>query len=58
MAPLIELARLGHTRGVLRWLDDWVQRQPERAALAQALGQMAREFRFDAIEAHLRGQHG
>ena len=58
VAPLIELARLGHTRGVLRWLDDWVQRQPERAALAQALGQMAREFRFDAIEAHLRGQHG
>jgi signal transduction histidine kinase len=54
--PLLELVRLGYTRGILQWLDDWVRRRPEHAALAAALAALAREFRFEAIEQKLN--HG
>ncbi|MBL0918077.1 MAG: response regulator [Hydrogenophaga sp.] len=51
--PLLELVRLGYTRGILQWLDDWVRRRPEHAALATTLAALAREFRFEAIEQRL-----
>ncbi|ODT33433.1 MAG: hybrid sensor histidine kinase/response regulator [Hydrogenophaga sp. SCN 70-13] len=53
IAPLLELVRLGYTRGILQWLDDWVRRRPERAGQAAALATLAREFRFEAIERQL-----
>lgn len=55
--PLLELVRLGYTRGILQWLDDWVRRRPEHAALATALAALAREFRFEAIEHKLLHGH-
>jgi hypothetical protein len=51
--PLLELVRLGYTRGILQWLDEWVRRRPEHAALATTLAALAREFRFEAIEQRL-----
>ncbi len=48
--PLLELSRLGYMRGVVRWLDDWVRREPSQAAVAAQWRQLAREFRFEAIE--------
>jgi len=51
--PLLELVRLGYTRGILQWLDDWVRRRPEHAGLAATLAALAREFRFEAIEERL-----
>ena len=45
--------RLGYYKGIVQWLDDWVQRRPEQAAFAQGLRTLAREFRFDAIEQQL-----
>lgn len=53
-APLLQLVRLGYTKGIVQWLDDWVQRRPDQAALAQGLRALAREFRFDAIEQRLQ----
>ena len=55
--PLLELVRLGYTRGILQWLDDWVRRHPERAGLATSLAALAREFRFEAIEHQLVHGH-
>jgi CheY-like chemotaxis protein len=55
--PLLELVRLGYTRGILQWLDEWVRRRPEHAALATALATLAREFRFEAIEQRLLHGH-
>ena len=55
--PLLELVRLGYTRGILQWLDDWVRRHPERAGLAATLASLAREFRFEAIEHQLMHGH-
>ncbi|NIM42658.1 MAG: response regulator [Hydrogenophaga sp.] len=55
--PLLELVRLGYTRGILQWLDDWVRRHPERASQAAALATLAREFRFEAIEHQLVRGH-
>lgn len=55
--PLLELVRLGYTRGILQWLDEWVRRRPEQAALATTLAALAREFRFDAIEHQLLRGH-
>jgi len=52
-APLLELARLGYTKGIVRWLDDWVRHRPEQADFAQGLRALAREFRFEAIEQRL-----
>ena len=52
-APLLQLVRLGYTKGIVQWLDDWVQRRPDQAGLAQGLRALAREFRFDAIEQRL-----
>ena len=53
LAPLLELARLGYTKGVVQWLDEWVRQRPEQAAFAQGLRTLAREFRFEAIEQRL-----
>jgi signal transduction histidine kinase/CheY-like chemotaxis protein len=53
-APLLQLVRLGYTKGIVQWLDDWVQRRPDQAGLAQGLRALAREFRFDAIEQRLQ----
>ncbi len=53
-APLLELARLGYTKGVLQWLDEWVRHHPEQQAFAQGLRALAREFRFEAIEQRLQ----
>ena len=50
LAPLLEQVRLGYTRGIVQWLDDWVERRPGQAQLAARLRSLAREFRFDAIE--------
>jgi len=55
--PLLELVRLGYTRGILQWLDDWVRRCPEHSALASTLAGLAREFRFEAIEHRLLHGH-
>ena len=55
--PLLELVRLGYTRGILQWLDDWVRRSPEHSALASSLAALAREFRFEAIEHQLLNGH-
>ncbi|MDH4463906.1 MAG: ATP-binding protein [Acidovorax sp.] len=52
-APLLELARLGYTKGIVQWLDEWVRQRPEDAAFAQGLRTLAREFRFEAIEQRL-----
>ena len=51
---LTELVRLGYYKGIVQWLDDWVQRRPEQAAFAQGLRTLAREFRFEAIEQRLQ----
>ena len=56
LAPLLELVRLGYYKGIVQWLDDWVQRRPEQAAFAQSLRALAREFRFDTIEQQLLQQ--
>jgi signal transduction histidine kinase/CheY-like chemotaxis protein/purine-cytosine permease-like protein len=53
LAPLLELVRLGYTKGVLQWLDDWVRQRPEQTDFAQGLRALAREFRFEAIEQRL-----
>ncbi|MBX3609146.1 MAG: response regulator [Hydrogenophaga sp.] len=55
--PLLELVRLGYTRGILQWLDEWVRRRPEHTVLATSLAALAREFRFDAIEQRLTHGH-
>ncbi len=52
-AQLLELARLGYTKGIVQWLDDWVRQRPEQAGFAQGLRTLAREFRFEAIEQRL-----
>ena len=49
-ASLLECLRLGYARGVLRWLDDWAASGPAQAQLAAQWRQLAREFRFEAIE--------
>ena len=56
--PLLQLVRLGYTKGIVQWLDDWVQRRPEQASFAQGLRALAREFRFDAIEQRLQQTAG
>ncbi|PZO17314.1 MAG: hybrid sensor histidine kinase/response regulator [Burkholderiales bacterium] len=56
-APLLELVRLGYYKGIVQWLDEWVQDHPEQAAFAQQLRTLAREFRFDAIEQQLLQRH-
>ncbi|MGE0348763.1 hybrid sensor histidine kinase/response regulator [Hydrogenophaga sp.] len=53
LEPLLELVRLGYYKGIVQWLDEWVQRRPEQATFAQGLRTLAREFRFDAIEQQL-----
>lgn len=53
MAPLLHLTRLGYTKGILNWLDDWVHQRPDQADFAHALRTLAREFRFEAIEQRL-----
>ncbi|MDP1686394.1 ATP-binding protein, partial [Hydrogenophaga sp.] len=55
--PLLELVRLGYYKGIVQWLDDWVQDHPEQAVFAQQLRTLAREFRFDAIEQQLLQRH-
>jgi signal transduction histidine kinase/purine-cytosine permease-like protein/FixJ family two-component response regulator len=57
LEPLLELVRLGYYKGIVQWLDDWVQRRPEQAAFAQSLRTLAREFRFDTIEQQLLQGH-
>ena len=52
-AQLLELVRLGYTKGIVQWLDDWVRQRPEQAGFAQGLRTLAREFRFEAIEQRL-----
>jgi CheY-like chemotaxis protein len=49
-ATLLECLRLGYARGVLRWLDEWAASGPAQAQLAAQWRQLAREFRFEAIE--------
>ncbi len=48
--PLLEFVRLGYTRGVVQWLDEWAAREPAQAGVAAQWRQMAREFRFETIE--------
>jgi signal transduction histidine kinase/CheY-like chemotaxis protein/purine-cytosine permease-like protein len=55
--PLLELVRLGYYKGIVQWLDEWVQDHPEQAGFAQQLRTLAREFRFDAIEQQLLQRH-
>ena len=55
--PLLGLVRLGYYKGIVQWLDDWVQDHPEQAGFAQQLRTLAREFRFDAIEQQLLQRH-
>ncbi|MBA4215570.1 MAG: hybrid sensor histidine kinase/response regulator, partial [Polaromonas sp.] len=55
--PLLELVRLGYYKGIVQWLDEWVQDHPEQATFAQQLRTLAREFRFDAIEQQLLQRH-
>ena len=55
--PLLALVRLGYYKGIVQWLDDWVQDHPEQAGFAQQLRTLAREFRFDAIEQQLLQRH-
>ncbi len=57
LEPLLELVRLGYYKGIVQWLDDWVQRRPEQAAFAQGLRTLAREFRFETIEQQLLQGH-
>jgi signal transduction histidine kinase/purine-cytosine permease-like protein/FixJ family two-component response regulator len=57
LEPLLELVRLGYYKGIVQWLDDWVQRRPEQAAFAQSLRTLAREFRFETIEQQLLQHH-
>ncbi len=47
---LLEYVRLGYTRGVVQWLEDRERREPAHASLAAQWRQLAREFRFEAIE--------
>lgn len=54
LAPLLARVRLGYPRGIVEWLDAWVQERPEHAELAQSLKLLAREFRFEAIEQQLQ----
>ena len=56
--PLLELVRLGYYKGIVQWLDEWVQRRPEQATFAQGLRTLAREFRFETIEQQLLRHHG
>jgi CheY-like chemotaxis protein len=58
LEPLLELVRLGYYKGIVQWLDEWVQRRPEQAAFAQGLRTLAREFRFETIEQQLLQPHG
>ncbi len=55
LLPLLAQVRLGYTRGIVQWLDDWVERCPAQAELARRLRTLAREFRFDAIEELIAG---
>jgi CheY-like chemotaxis protein/anti-sigma regulatory factor (Ser/Thr protein kinase) len=57
LEPLLELVRLGYYKGIVQWLDEWVQRRPEQAAFAQSLRTLAREFRFETIEQQLLQHH-
>jgi signal transduction histidine kinase/purine-cytosine permease-like protein/FixJ family two-component response regulator len=57
LEPLLELVRLGYYKGIVQWLDEWVQRRPEQAAFAQGLRTLAREFRFETIEQQLLQHH-
>lgn len=57
LEPLLELVRLGYYKGIVQWLDDWVQRRPEQAAFAHTLRTLAREFRFETIEQQLLQHH-
>nr|WP_245638673.1 ATP-binding protein [Hydrogenophaga palleronii] len=57
LEPLLELVRLGYYKGIVLWLDDWVQRRPEQAGFAQGLRTLAREFRFETIEQQLLQHH-
>ena len=54
LAPLLERVRLGYPRGIVEWLDGWVQERPEQAELVRSLKLLAREFRFEAIEQQLQ----
>ena len=54
LAPLLERVRLGYPRGIVEWLDAWALQRPEHGELAHALKQLAREFRFEAIEQRLQ----
>jgi signal transduction histidine kinase/CheY-like chemotaxis protein len=57
LEPLLELVRLGYYKGIVQWLDEWVQRRPEQAVFAQGLRTLAREFRFETIEQQLLQHH-
>ncbi len=47
---LLAATRLGYYKGIVRALDDLLQRCPEAAAFAQRVSGLARSFRFEAIE--------
>ena len=57
-AALLEMVRLGYTRGILQWLDRWVAREPAAADHAEAMRRLAREFRFETLEQMLQQGHG
>jgi signal transduction histidine kinase/FixJ family two-component response regulator len=50
---LLAAVRLGHAKGVVQWLDVWVQAHPEHAEWAQQMRALARAFRFEVLESRL-----
>ncbi len=54
LLALQELVRLGFYRGIRNKLDAIVRAQPSTAGFAQALGELARQFQFEAMLAQLQ----
>ncbi|GAB3773688.1 ATP-binding protein [Ramlibacter monticola] len=53
LAPLQQAVQLGYYRGILNQLDAIERAQPECGAFANALRELARQFRFEAIAREL-----
>lgn len=49
LAPLQQAVQLGYYRGILQQLDAIAAAQPECAAFADAMRELARQFQFEAI---------
>jgi CheY-like chemotaxis protein len=53
LAPLLQAVQLGYYRGILNQLDAIEAAQPACAGFAQAMRDLARQFRFEAIAREL-----